>query len=250
MTREITDDTFGQGQPSAQDTGSRQGQDELALRLSELARTLEQQVDPHETLRSVVAAAVELIPGTDEGSVSVVAGRRHVHSEAASSELPEKVDALQVEVGQGPCLDALYEQQTVRVPDLCQDQRWPKFSRRAAELGAGSMLTFQLYVEGDNLGALNLYAAQPGAFDDESEHVGLMFAAHASVAYAAARQQSQMQASVETRDLIGTAKGILMERFSLTPDRAFALLVRASQDGNTKLRDVAERLVGGGPLDP
>jgi hypothetical protein len=110
------------------------------------------------------------------------------------------------------------------------------------------MLSFQLYVEGDNLGALNLYSRTPVAFDDESEHVGLLFASHAAIAYDAVRQQTGLARSVATRQLIGQAQGILMERHKITADQAFGLLVRASQHRNTKLRDVADALVHSGEL--
>jgi len=175
------------------------------VQFGELARSLQQQVDPEAMLRGVVGAAVELIPGVDEGSISVVLGRRKVMLEAASGELPRIVDALQEQTGQGPCLDAVYHQETVQVS-------------RAAAAGAGGMLSFQLYVEGDNLGALNLYSRQAGMFDDESEHVGLLFAAHAAIAYSGARTKADLGRAVATRQLIGQAQGILMERHKITGD--------------------------------
>lgn len=236
------------GRPSAQDTGTSAGLDALAVQFSELARGLQQQDDPHRTLVEIVRAAVALIPGCDEGSISVVLARRHVSSQAASGELPRVVDRLQEETGQGPCLDAAYQQETVRVADMANEQRWPLFATRASDAGAAGMLSFQLYVEGDNLGALNLYSRHAGAFDDESEHVGLLFAAHAAIAYSAVQRQAGLARSVATRQLIGQAEGILMERHKLTSDEAFALLVRVSQNGNVKLRDVAEQLVRSGSL--
>jgi GAF domain-containing protein len=237
-----------QGEPSAEDQGTTKAQDELAQRLSELARSLQAESDPERVLDEVVAAAVALIPGVDEGSISVVTGRRNVTSQNASGELPRRVDAVQAEVGEGPCLDAAFEQQTVRVPDMAAEERWPRFAQRAAEIGAASMLSFQLYVEGDNLGALNLYSRRPNAFDDESEHVGLLFASHAAVAFADAQKIGQLYVAVDSRDLIGQAKGILMERHKITADQAFRLLVRASQDQNRKLRDLAEELATTGTL--
>lgn len=231
------------GMPSSADTGTSDGQDELALQLSEFARKAQQEPDTSGTLTEIVRAAVELIPGCDEGSISVVISRRKVSSQAASGGLPSVVDALQESLGEGPCLDAAYEQMTVRVPDLASEQRWPRFSPAAAAAGAAAMLSFQLYVEGDNLGALNLFSRTPWAFDDESEHVGLMFAAHAAVAFAGSQQRTKLNHTVVTRQLIGVAQGILVERHKLTPDQAFALLVRVSQHRNIKLRDLAERLV-------
>lgn len=219
-----------------------------AVLFSAFARTVQQQDDPGSTLVEIVRAAVELVPGCDEGSISVVLGRRRVTSQAPPGDLPRVVDALQEKLGQGPCLDAAYEQETVRVSDMAIEQRWPLFTRGALEAGAAGMLSFQLYVEGDNLGALNLFTRRRNAFDDESEHVGLLFAAHAAVAYSAAQQQASAARVVATRQLIGRAEGILMERHKLTADQAFALLVRASQQGNVKLRDVASRLVHSGAL--
>jgi transcriptional regulator with GAF, ATPase, and Fis domain len=232
----------GRGEPSAQDTGTTAGRDDLAERLGDVARTLQQQDNPTDTLSTVVRAALDLVPGAEEGSISVVIGRKDVTSQVPSGELPEQVDAVQAEVGQGPCLDAVYDQQTVRVPDMRAEKRWPEFAKRAAELGALSMLSFQLYVEGDNLGALNLYAKTPGAFTDDSEHVGLLVAAHAAVAYSGAQTEAQLNRAIGSRDLIGQAKGILMERFDVDADRAFEILVTFSRDSHVKLHEVARRL--------
>ena len=237
------------GQPSSQDTGGADGRDELAVLFSDFARMVQQQHgDPQRTLVEVVKAAIELVPGCDEGSISVVLGRRKVTSEAASGELPHVVDALQEKYGQGPCLDAAYEHETVRVTDMATEKRWPRFTQAALEAGAAGMLSFQLYVEGDNLGALNLFSRRANVFDDESEHIGLLFAAHAAVAYAAAQQQSKMQAKVTTSQLIGQAQGILMERHKLSNDQAFQVLVQSSQHSNVKLRDVAAHLAHSGNL--
>ncbi len=104
------------------------------------------------------------------------------------------------------------------------------------------MLGFQLFVEGDQLGGLNLYAGGPGAFDDESQDIGQMLAAHAAVAVAGAEREENLRSAVSSRDVIGQAKGILMERHELTADQAFAVLARVSQELNRKLADVAREL--------
>lgn len=237
------------GAPSDGATGSFEGQDALAGAFAQFARLVQQQGDPGSTLAAIVEAAVELVPGADDGSISVVLGREKVTSQAASSELPAVVDRLQESTGQGPCLDAAYEHETVRVSDMASERRWPLFAGRAAEAGAAGMLACQLYVDGDDLGALNLFSRTAGAFDDESEHVALMFAAHAAVAYAAAQQRERSDRSVATRQLIGRAEGILMERHRVTAAQAFAMLVRVSQHRNVKLREVADELVHSGRLD-
>jgi GAF domain-containing protein len=231
------------GSPSIADTGTAAGTDTLAVQLGALARDLQRDSSPEQTLITVVQGAVDLIPGAEEGSISVVLGGKEVHSEAASGELPERVDALQAETGQGPCLDAVYQHETVRVPDMRHEPRWPEFARRASDAGALSMLSIQLFVDGDNLGALNLYARSPQAFTDESEHTGLLLASHAAVAYAGARKEAQLTRAIDTRDLIGQAKGILMERFEVNADDAFAILIKFSQQTGVKLHEIAERLV-------
>jgi GAF domain-containing protein len=210
---------------------------------------LEAEDDTDAMLDDLVAAAVAQIPGVDEGSISVVVARRNVTSQSPSGELPQRVDALQAEVGEGPCMDAVFKEKVVRVPDVASETRWPKFARRAAEAGAASMLSFQLWVEGDNLGALNLYGRKPHAFTDESEQIGLLFVAHAAVAMAGAQRHDQLAAGLATRDLIGQAKGILMERYQIDAQKAFALLVRVSQHRNRKLHDVAVELATTGHLE-
>lgn len=131
---------------------------------------------------------------------------------------------------------------------MATELRWPLFARRAAD----SMLAFQLYVDGDNLGALNLYARRPNAFDDESEQVGLLFASRAAVAFAFAfaQQIDGLHQADQTRDVIGQAKGILMSRYNLTAAQGFQALVRASQHGNTKILSVATDLTQTRRLSP
>lgn len=236
------------GQPSAHNAGNAAGNDALAWQLTELARTLHEEQDPDDVLRSVVHAAIELIPGVEEGSISVVFDRKTATSRAPSGQLPRIVDELQNDTGQGPCLEAAYEEKTVRVPDMSTEQRWPVFARKACEAGVGSMLAFQLYVDEKNLGALNLYSRQANVFTDESEHIGLMVAAHAATAYAEANQMEQLAESVSTRDRIGQAKGILMERYKITPDQAFYLLSKVSQTTNMKLNSVADQLAATGEI--
>lgn len=231
------------GEASLHDTGGYRGQDQLAQTLTEVARELERSGSPAATLEGIVKAAVQLVPGVDEASVSLVTGRRKIVSEAASGRLPRAVDELQTETGQGPCVDAAYQQETVRVPDMATEQRWPLFAERAAQAGARGMLSFQLFVTGDDLGALNLYSHGPNAFDDESEHVGLMLASHAAIAYASVRRQSQLADAVASRLVIGQAQGMLMQRYGLDEGQAFAVLIRASRSSNRKLRDVARQLV-------
>jgi len=222
--------------------------DELATLLSDVAQSLQQELDVQDTLQAIVDAAAEAVPGAQHVSLSVVIGRREVQTRASTDELPEAVDQAQYETEQGPCLDTLYEQRTARIPNMAAEERWPAFTARAQNLGVGSMLAVQLFVQGEDLGALNLFNAEPEAFDEESEHVALLFASHAAIAMADAQQQDHLRQAIEFRDLIGQAKGILMERYKLTADQSFQVLTRASNRGNRKLRDVAVELAEQGTV--
>jgi GAF domain-containing protein len=224
---------------------------DLGSTMSRVARRLqEEHGDVDATLRAITSAAVATVPGVDECGVSYVIGRSRIEPRAATGDLPRRVDALQQELQQGPCMDAVWEQEVVRVDDLATDDRWPDLARRATELGVTGMLCFQLFVEGDQLGALNLYARRPHAFDAEAEEIGQMFAAHAALALAGAEHEEHLRAGIRSRDLIGQAKGILMERHKLTADQAFGLLSQVSQELNRKLVDVARELTETGAVPP
>lgn len=221
---------------------------DLADRLGRLARGLQTEADFESTLAVMVTAALDLVPGAMGASISVAEARRTIRCHAASDELPAAVDLLQERTGEGPCLDAAYEHRIVRVPDLRHEQRWPRFAPAASAAGATSMLCFQLYTDGHELGALNLYGSDYGVFDQESEDVGALVCTHAAVAFADAQRISQLEHALDTRDVIGQAKGILMERLHITNQQAFVVLVEASTRSNTRLRAVAEELAATGRL--
>ena len=215
----------------------------LAQALTEVARTLEAKRGVSETLRAIVLSSVGTIPGAEHAGISLVQRRSVVETVAPSDDLVGRVDLLQYEIGEGPCLDAAWNQDICRVDDLSVEDRWPQFCRRAVEFGVRSILAFRLFVASDNMGALNVYSQHPGAFDEESEQVGRLFAAHAAVALAGSERERRLAEAIQTRDLIGQAKGILMERHSISAEQAFTVLIEASQGANIKLRDVAEYLV-------
>ena len=143
-------------------------------------------------------------------------------------------------------MDAAWGQQVVRVDDLRAERRWPDFCQQAADLGVGSMLCFQLFVAADRMGALNPYSRTPNAFGEESQDIGLVFASHAAVALAGALHEQHLRTGLGNRDVIGQAKGILMERHELTAPQAFAGLARVSQEQNRRLVDIAADLASTG----
>ena len=208
--------------------------------MSRAARRLQQEHgDVEGTLQVITSLAVGMVPAAEQCSISYVIGRRKVEPRASTADLAGCLDKLQEEVGQGPCLDAVWDEEVVRVDDVHSDERWPLFATRAADMGVGSMLCLQLFVLGDQLGAMNLYAHGTGAFDAEAEDLARVLAAHAAVALAGAEHETNLRKGIGSRDLIGQAKGILMERYKLTAEQAFGVLARASQDLNRKLIDVA-----------
>jgi len=221
---------------------------DLGQVMGQIARTLqEEHGNVDSTLTAITSAAVHTVPGAEWASISLVT-RRQVDSRAGTNELAQQIDGLQFEFDEGPCMDALRQERTVRVEDFATESRWPRFAAEVTKRGAGSLLSFQLFTEGDNLGALNLYARAPGAFDDESETVGLIFASHAAIALSAARREQNLRSAMDGRDIIGQAKGILMERHHLTAAQAFQVLVRSSSHTNRKLFDLAEELTTTGTM--
>ena len=215
----------------------------LARGFAEIARTLLAEGTLPQTLSRISTLAVETIGGCDHAGISVIEGRR-ISTRGSNDGVPAQVDAIQYEVDEGPCLDAIQAQPIVWTDDLLTEGHWPRFARRTAEeTGVRSMLCFRLFAEEQTLGALNLYSREPAAFDDESREVGSVFAAHAAVAMASAKQLDQIEEALRSRDVIGQAKGILMARQGVTEEEAFEILRRASQRLNVKLREVAHGVV-------
>jgi GAF domain-containing protein len=211
-------------------------------------RLQEEHGDVEATLQAIATSAVAVVPDAEDCGITYVIGRNKVQSRASTSQLPRDVDALQERLGQGPCLDAAWHEEVVRVDDVAVDERWPTFARAAADLGVGSMLCFQLFVKGDQLGALNVYSSTRDSFGDEAQHFGHMLASHAAVALAGAEHEASLRRGLDNRDVIGQAKGILMERHKLTVDQAFGVLARASQELNMKLVDIAQELTSTGAV--
>ncbi len=215
---------------------------------AEVARSLAEQGDVTQTLQRIGELAVKTVPGADYAAVTRIRAHGRLDSVAATDDVCRRVDEVQYETGEGPCVDAVREQEVVRIDDLAATERWPRFADRAVELGVAAMLSFRLFVEDDTSGALNLYARDAGSFDDESVRIGHVFAAHAAVAWDHAREVDGLAAAVATRSLIGQAQGILMAERRIRADEAFALLRGVSQERNRKLRDVAQDVVDTGAL--
>jgi transcriptional regulator with GAF, ATPase, and Fis domain len=221
---------------------------QLAETFAEISGVLLAEPDVQRTLDKMCELLVDTVEGCDHAVVTVVSNH-HLESPASSDDVGPAVDAIQFEVDDGPCVEAIREHQTVVTDDLTTETRWPRFSHRAVEAtGVRSMLAFRLFLAGDTMGSLNLYSKQPGAFNEESLAVGTIFAAHASVALRAARTKedlARLREVVETRELIGQAKGILMGRRGISSEAATELLCRGAERLKVELRELARRVVEG-----
>lgn len=197
-----------------------------------------------ETLDLVLAAAVDTAPAADLAGVLLLERGGKIVSPATTDEVVNELDRVQAEHNEGPCVESIYDEEMVVVDDFGEHlDRWPRFARRALDLGVRASVSFQLYSEGSRAGSLNLFSHHPHAFGEEDRVLGALFANQAGLALRGARRAADLDRAVASRDVIGTAKGILMERFGIGDDEAFQRLVRSSQHTNIKLVDVARWLI-------
>jgi hypothetical protein len=157
--------------------------------------------------------------------------------------MAELLDRLQAQHQEGPCLSAAWADHVVHVPDLTTERRWPTYAAEALEqTDIRSILAFQLFADQQTMGALNFYADRPDAFGAADVETGLALATHTVLAWSLIRRDDQFRSALASRDLIGQAKGIIMERFSIGAVQAFELLRRLSQQSNSPLIEVAQRI--------
>ncbi|WP_319434522.1 GAF and ANTAR domain-containing protein [Mycobacterium sp. RTGN5] len=216
---------------------------DLAARMAELARSLAEERTLAAVLREVTSTAVDLIPGVDTAGILYVKKGGQFDSVAGTSELPHTLDELQMKFDEGPCLHAALADTIVQTADFRTETRWPQYSAAAVELGVLSGLSFKLYTSGRTAGALNLFGFQPNEWDGDAETAGSVLAAQAAAALIAAQHEEHLQAALLTRDRIGQAKGVIMERYRVDDVRAFEMLRQLSQESNTKLIEVAARVI-------
>lgn len=214
----------------------------IALRMAELARVIALR-KVEDVLVDVTATAKELIPGVDAAGVLLVRNGNTHETLAPTSDLMFKLDELQMTTGEGPCLKAALNDVVVRVDDFRDEPRFPNYSPEVIRLGVFSALSFKLYAADRTAGALNLFGYEPTSWNSDAESIGMVLAAHAAAAILASREGDQLKSALTTRDRIGQAKGIIMERFKIDDVRAFEMLSQLSQDTNTKLIDVAQRVI-------
>jgi hypothetical protein len=205
-------------------------------------RDLERMID------NLVHSAVETIPGVEGGGISRTE-RGTVRASHATDAAFGELDELQSQLGEGPCVTAADDPPPsgiVLAQDLAGEDahRWPRFAPAAVERGFRSIMSVGLSVDGTQRSALNLYAGDPWVFDASAQLTAGLFGLQAAMLLHGADHAARLGHALETRDVIGQAKGILMERFTVDDEEAFRLLVTSSQDTNMKLVDVARWLTG------
>ncbi|WP_433802243.1 GAF and ANTAR domain-containing protein [Actinomycetospora sp. CA-084318] len=227
-------------------SGERIGAD-LARTLEAAARSLLERGDEEgvdHTLGLVVRGAIQTVPHVEQAGISLVSRDGVVESHAPSNTVVRELDELQNELGEGPCVDSIRAEQRTLIDDMSgAHDRWPRYAPAAVARGIGSIMSFQLFAQRGSAGALNLYSSRAHVFDESTADTGRLFAAQAALVLHGAKRIQGLNVAVASRDTIGQAKGILMERFGVGQQRAFSMLVELSQNTNLKLAAVAEWLV-------
>lgn len=200
------------------------------------------------TVERICEQALELVPDAHHCGVTLRRRRGRIETVVASHDVVAVCDALQYELDEGPCMEPRQDLGAFLVRDTAADPRWPTWGARAADLGIRSLLSVQLVAPSRNesnavLGALNLYDGRIGTFSRDDLDRTLLFATHAASALASAQKIDGLETAIHSRQLIGVAQGILMQRYGLTLDRSFEVMRRYSSDTNIKLRDVAQMVV-------
>lgn len=208
-----------------------------------LAQGLAATSDETERLQLAVDSAVGLVARCDHAGVTINE-KRGLVTRVSSDDVVRRANELQGEVGEGPCLDVMRDQDALVSPDLSRERRWPRWVPQVrAELGVGSMMSLLIYTDSRSYGALSLYAQRGKRFDADDVAVGQALAGHLAVVMTSGREIDQLGLALHNRLTIGRAEGVLMERLGLGPDQAFDYLRRVSSHTNRKLADVASEIV-------
>jgi GAF domain-containing protein len=223
-------------------------ENELLEQLAEIAHRLSEADDLDELLQLIVDLGEDYLEGCDGASLMLIGKNRTISTPAYSSWVAYQSDLAQYEADEGPCLDALRDHRVYMIDDLEMELRWPDYRARALKLGVRSMLSYRLYAKGATFGALDFYSKRPHAYSPFSKVIGQVFASHAGVALKGAITEAGLERAIQTRDVIGQAKGILMERLGLTAADAFAKLTEMSQHQNIPLRDLADQFATSGEI--
>jgi ANTAR domain len=217
------------------------------LRVTRLVSELQRAAfDIPALLHEVIEGAAELVPGAQYAGVTVIQRRRPSETAAATHPYPALIDEIQNRCQQGPGLSAGALQESIRVDNLVGDDRWPLYREETLkQTPIRSVLSVGMFKEGGTSASVSFYAEVANAFDDESVNVALIFATHTGLVWNMMRRDQQFRTALASRDVIGQAKGRMIERFNIDDAQAFSMLKLMSQDSNTPIAQVAQRVVAG-----
>lgn len=213
---------------------------------------LAQMQDGHQDAFQALCALGMKVVGGDHASITTV-DRGRFSSVTSTSDLPRVVEEIQSETSEGPCLNAAKTTDCVRIDDLALDTRWPRFGHlTSSRLGMRSMVVAVRPVSDNVVSAVNVYAVRPHAFSPDHETLLSIFASTAAVSLRVLRQDNRathLERALHTSRRIGVALGILMNSKQINLEEAWTLLCRASQDSNTKLSVLADRVLRSGTVE-
>lgn len=227
----------------------------LADQIAEVSRLLDNDDDSDATLLRLTRLAVDLVPGGTAAALTVE-GEGQALTFAASDPRIDDLHQLQFDAAEGPAVEALQHNEPRRVDDTAAEHRWPAFCQAAARAGFGSCLMLPLRTDRRPAGTVSLYGQEANAFQGASHDLAVLFAAQGGTAvgnadlYQACRGMVDgLHTALGSRAVIEQAKGILLAELAVSPDEAFRLLNRRSQNTNRKVREIAAGLVHG-EIDP
>jgi GAF domain-containing protein len=195
------------------------------------------------TLQSITRAAVEVLPQVQFASITLRHQRNgSLDSYAVTDDLIGDLDHQQYQLQEGPCYDATTDEPYAAVSNLGADERYPSYGPMAIRAGIRSQAGVRLFESNQTIGGLNLYSRQVGALDDV-QTLSELFTHRAAIALAYSIEITTLREAVQTRTRIGQAVGIVMERYTIPEQQAFAFLTRLSQTRNVKLRIVADQMI-------
>ncbi|MDT5139474.1 MAG: hypothetical protein QOD58_3736 [Mycobacterium sp.] len=199
--------------------------------------------DLPKALDQLTTATAASVPGAQYAGITVTSRPNEVGTPSVSHRYPGILDEIQQRHLEGPCVQAAWTCETVIVADLYSDYRWPRYRRDAlAQTPIRSIASLPMFADELLMGALNIFAEATDVFDEKALETARTFAMLGALAWSNVVRKQQFESALASRDVIGQAKGILMERYSIDDRTAFAMLVKISQESHVRLQEVGRRV--------
>lgn len=219
----------------------------METEFASICQNLLTEPDEELSLQRIAKLAVQTVSGADECGITLRRPDESVDTPACTSELARRLDELQYELRQGPCLASVWSTELCVTENTAAEPRWPAWAAEAARLGIGSVLSVRMETSAGVVGALNLYARRTHAFDSAGMAIAQIYARHAASALSVADRDRHLEVALASRQTIGIAQGILMQRYGLTGDQAFEALRRYAQQHDSTIGEVAAGVAATGP---